>query len=143
MTLTVTQLRVEHRTDSLGIGVTTPRLSWIVESDDTTFEQQSYEVIADDPDDPDAQQRSTVQSKDSVLVPWPFDPLPSRSRRRISVRVAGPDGQFSASSEPLDVEVALLVPTDWTAVPITATLPGIGRRTSDQVPQAVHHPAAP
>ena len=35
MTLTVTQLRVEHRTDSLGIGVATPRLSWIVESDDT------------------------------------------------------------------------------------------------------------
>ena len=82
MTLTVTHLRVEHRTDPLGIGVTTPRLSWIVESDDTTFEQQSYEVIADDPDDPDAQQRRTVQSKDSVLVPWPFDPLPSRARRR-------------------------------------------------------------
>ncbi|MET0908748.1 MAG: glycoside hydrolase family 78 protein [Ilumatobacteraceae bacterium] len=123
MTLTVTQLRVEHRTDSLGIGVTTPRLSWIVESDDTTFEQQSYEVIADDPDDPDAQQRRTVQSNDSVLVPWPFDPLPSRARRRISVRVAGPDGQFSAISAPLDLEVALADPTDWTAVPITASFP--------------------
>ena len=141
MTLTVTQLRVEHRTDSLGIGVTTPRLSWIVESDDTTFGQQSYEVIADDPDDPDAQQRSTVQSKDSVLVPWPFDPLPSRSRRRISVRVAGPDGQFSASSDAARRRGRAPRSNGLDGAADHRRLPGIGRRTSDQVPQAVHHPA--
>ena len=44
------------------------------------------------------------ESKDSVLVPWPFDPLPSWSRRRISVRVAGPGwsvlGDQRAASRP-------------------------------------------
>ncbi|MDF2731626.1 MAG: Bacterial alpha-L-rhamnosidase [Desertimonas sp.] len=123
MTVTVTQPRVEHRADPLGIGIAVPRLSWIVESDDSTFEQRAYEVICQDPDDPDAEQRRTVQSNESVLVPWPFEPLSSRARRRVSVRVAGSDGQFSASSDPLDVEVALLDPTDWTALPITAVFP--------------------
>ena len=120
MTVNVVNLRAEHRWDAFGIGVPRPRLSWIVESDDTSFEQQAYEVTVVDLDSM-SESTSHVESDESVLVPWPFDPLPSRARRRVRVRVAGADGAFSKWSEPLDIEVGLLVSADWSAVPITAT----------------------
>ena len=66
-----------------------------------------------------------VQSVDSVLVPWPFDPLPSRSRRQVRVRVTGATGDSSDWSDPLAIEIGLLEPSDWTAMPVTADLDGV------------------
>jgi alpha-L-rhamnosidase len=120
MVVTVTQLRAEHRADAFGIGNPAPRLSWICAADDPSFRQRFYEVVAEDPDDPGPEQAHVVESTDSVLVPWPFEPLVSRARRRICVRVAGADGEVTDWSDPLDVEVALIDSTDWSAVPVTA-----------------------
>jgi alpha-L-rhamnosidase len=124
MSFTVDHLRAEHRSDAFGIGVASPRLSWIVRSDAEGFTQRSYEILAADPDDDGFRQSRFVESSDSVLVPWPFDPLPSRARRRIAVRVTGRDGDSSPWSDPLDIEAGLLDSADWTALPVTATFDG-------------------
>jgi len=125
--ITVSRLRAEHLAGPSVVGISRPRLSWIVTDDDATVAQREYEVVARDPDGGAAEPARTVESSDSVLVPWPFDPLPSRARRRVSVRVVGDDGRRSEWSDPLDLEIGLLDPADWTAVPVTATFDGAPR----------------
>jgi alpha-L-rhamnosidase len=121
---TVNGLRAEHRTDALGIGTSTPRLTWVVEPDVMAYRQSAYEIVARDTNGDGTEQTRIVHSADSVLVPWPFDPLPSRARRQVGVRLADAEGVYSDWSDPLHVEVALLDPIDWSAVPITADFPG-------------------
>ena len=121
MHVKILNVRAEHRVDAFGIGTSRPRLSWIVEGDDASFEQQVYEICSLDPDDGDAELTSHVDSNDSVLVPWPFEPLGSRARRQVRVRVASADGAFTDWSEPLAVEIGLLDPADWSAWPVTAS----------------------
>jgi alpha-L-rhamnosidase len=118
--------RFEHRTDDgpvLGIGTTSPRLSWTVPAADPGFEQTAYELEAA------AGQRSgeaevvRVESPDQVLVPWPVAPLASRESAWVRVRVRGrPDGSgsgredaeaWSPWSDPAVVEAGLDAAGDW------------------------------
>ncbi len=143
----ITDLRFEHLRaagdGALGIGVATPRLSWIVAAAAgdcavSDWQQTDYEVEAYrnalDGGEPVAQsaglrqptsqrlvlQRSgPVASGESVLVPWPFAPLASRERALVRVRAWATDGRVSAWSEPAPVEAGLLAPSDWTARFIT------------------------
>jgi alpha-L-rhamnosidase len=124
MTIRISDLRAEHGFRALGIGTGAPRLSWIVEAGDTRFEQTSYSLAAVDPVGCAGGLAVTIASNDSVLVPWPFDPLPSRACRVIRVQVTGGDGEESDWSEPLVVEAGLLDPSDWRAMPVTATFAG-------------------
>ena len=143
MIVTVTQLRAEHRADSLGIGVAVPAA--VVDRRVRRLQRSGSgrtRSIADDPDDPDAEQRRTRRSRTTRCS----------SRGRSSRFPRGPAaGSASASpartassrrSDPLDVEVALLDPADWTALPITAAFPECCRRATDQVPPAAS-PSAP
>ena len=59
-----------------------------------------------------------VQSREQVLVPWPSVPLASRERAAVRVRVAS-GKRWTAWSEPVAVEAALLHPGDWTASFVT------------------------
>src|SRR5690348_2974172 len=43
--LTPSRLRCEYRTDPLGVDVTSPRLSWIVESTERGQKQTAYQVL--------------------------------------------------------------------------------------------------
>ncbi|MGK3950959.1 family 78 glycoside hydrolase catalytic domain [Microbacterium sp. I2] len=119
MSLTVTPVRFEHHRQAFGIGHSRPRLSWIITDASDGWSQAAYEL----------QQRDgesiRVDSGDSVLVPWPFDALPSRERREIRVRVGGRDGSLSEWSEWAAVETGLLEPDDWTAQMIGPEDPGI------------------
>ncbi|MFK4085468.1 family 78 glycoside hydrolase catalytic domain [Kribbella sp. NPDC020789] len=106
-------VRFEHRTDSdplLGLGTPTPRLSWQVASAPAGYAQTAYEVEISGT----TTQSYTVESAEQVLVPWPGEPLASRERVAVRVRVRG-DGDWSDWSEPAVAEVGLLSPTDWTA----------------------------
>ena len=109
MSLTVAPVRFEHHRDAFGIGHPRPRLSWIVSGALGGWSQASYEL----------QQRDgasiRVDSDESVLVAWPFDPLTSRERREIRVRVVGDDGSVSDWSEWARVEAGLLEASDWSA----------------------------
>ncbi|CAM5645238.1 hypothetical protein SALBM135S_03003 [Streptomyces alboniger] len=62
-----------------------------------------------------------VDSAEQVLVPWPGDPLTSRERATVRVRVWTPDATGPSEwSTPADVEAGLLDPADWRAVPVGA-----------------------
>jgi alpha-L-rhamnosidase len=109
-----TAVRFEHRTDEpvLGLGMATPRLSWIVPDADVAFVQEAYEIeLTRAGGAPEVIQ---VTSRDQVLVPWPAAPLTSRESARVRVRVRGA-GMQSPWSDPATVEAGLLRTGDWTA----------------------------
>jgi alpha-L-rhamnosidase len=110
-----TPVRFEHRTGEdpvLGVGTTTPRLSWRIPRADADFEQAAYdvEVLRDDA----AAETFTVESAEQILVPWPAAPLRSRERARVRVRVRGA-GTWSDWSAYAGVEAGLLEAENWTA----------------------------
>src|SRR6266699_3514393 len=113
--VTIADLRFEHCRDAFGVGVARPRLSWIVETATSGWHQASYEIEVYKPDGRLHDQTGQVKSDQSVLLPWPFAPLSSRECLMVRVRVWGNDGQPSAWSVLVPVEVGLLHPDDWTA----------------------------
>ena len=56
-----------------------------------------------------------MESDESVLVDWPFEPLVSRQRAAVRVRVWDQDGEMTAWSEPTQVEAGLLQVSEWSA----------------------------
>lgn len=76
----VSPVRFEHLRAALGIGESSPRLSRRVESGPDRC-QWAYEIEVD-------AERNRLESPESVLVPWPADPLRSRDRRVVRVRVS-------------------------------------------------------
>jgi alpha-L-rhamnosidase len=134
-TATVADLRIEHLATAsggaIGIGVATPRLSWIVAATSENWRQSAYEVeLYCNPPDCAAYcnpadcvtlrgRTGRVESGESVLVPWPFAPLASRERLLVRVRAWDADGQATAWSGPAPVEAGLLDPGDWTGQFIT------------------------
>ncbi|MEU9638491.1 glycoside hydrolase family 78 protein [Streptomyces tendae] len=132
----------EHHGSSLGIGAARPRLSWVIESAPDGWLQTAYELeIA--PEAGPAWSSGRVDSDESVLVAWPDEvpPLRSRERRTVRVRVWGTGGTRSGWSPLLTVEAGLLVPRDFTAAMITPTVPELTRpsllRTSFDLPAPV------
>jgi alpha-L-rhamnosidase len=112
-TTRIVQVRFEHYRDTLGIGLASPRLTWIVETPVAGWRQTSYEVEAYDVDGQLLAQTGPVVSEQSALVPWPFAPLRSRQRLAVRVRVGGSDGQLSDWSALAFVEAGLLSAADW------------------------------
>ena len=115
----VMNVRFEHLRDALGIGAAQPRLSWQVQTSTQGWLQAAYAVEAFDAAGAPLAQTGRVESGDSVLVAWPFEPLASRERRLVRVRVWGADGAASPWSEAAAVEAGLLHPGDWSARFIT------------------------
>jgi alpha-L-rhamnosidase len=115
--------RFEHRTDSgpvLGMGSSTPRLSWTVPRADPLWAQTAYEVEVTRNGIPETYH---VDEAEQVLVPWPAPPLTSRERAEVRVRVACGE-QWTAWGETGVVEAGLLEPEDWSGRFITPD--GIG-----------------
>ncbi|MFD4688910.1 family 78 glycoside hydrolase catalytic domain [Streptomyces sp. NPDC058463] len=107
----------EHLPDGLGIGISTPRLTWTLPTGGGSQEAYELELARDGRID----RTGRVASRDQVLVAWPGTPLSSRERVTVRVRVwtahaAAP----SHWSEPSGVEAGLLDVADWSAVPVGA-----------------------
>ena len=117
MTVRPVNIRFEHHPTGFGIGRSAPRISWQLSNDESVFEQTAYEVEL-------AGVRGggpvRVESKEQVLVPWPFAALGSRERATVRVRV-GSGGRWSDWSEAAEVETGLLDRRDWTAAFVTPT----------------------
>ncbi|MFI0733614.1 glycoside hydrolase family 78 protein [Streptomyces sp. NPDC021225] len=111
----MTDVRFEHVRDALGIGTGRPRLSWTTLTNAEDWHQTAYEIELTATDTTVV----TVDSAESVLVPWPFEPLTARGRATVRVRVTGCDGTVSRWSEPAAVETGLLSTEDWSAVFVT------------------------
>ncbi len=104
-------VRFEHRTDTpLGLGTASPRLSWQITTAPDDYAQTAYEVEITGT----TKQSYVVESAEQVLVPWPGEPLASRERAEVRIRVRGAD-DWSEWSEPASVEAGLLSPDDWSA----------------------------
>ena len=113
--ITVADVRFEHLRAALGIGTARPRISWAVANAPDDWCQAGYEIESFAADDQPRAQTGRVDSGESVLLDWPFEPLKSREQLTLRVRVWGADGQVSAWSAPAPVEAGLLSPSDWDA----------------------------
>ncbi|NQX16612.1 alpha-L-rhamnosidase [Rathayibacter sp. VKM Ac-2857] len=113
--ISISRVRFEHHEDDrLGIGESTPRLSWRYLEAPAGFVQTAVdvEVSIEHPGSADEVSRHHLEGPDQVLVPWPARPL--RSRERVAVRVR-PHGDHGTWSAPARVEVGLLEPEQWSA----------------------------
>jgi alpha-L-rhamnosidase len=110
----VSVVRFEHRSDGLGVGTDRPRLSWRIETQRPDWRQSAYELEAREADGR-LVGRTRVDSAESVLVAWPFEPLCSRQQLAVRVRVWDEEGRPTPWSDPHHVEAGLLAPGDWTA----------------------------
>ncbi|CAM5645726.1 alpha-L-rhamnosidase [Streptomyces pilosus] len=115
----VADLRFEHVGELLGVGAARPRLSWTTRTRSHDWRQTAYEVELAAGDGNAALATARIDSDESVLVPWPFEPLTSRRRATVRVRVTDALGQVSAWSDPATVEAGLFGADDWSAVFIT------------------------
>lgn len=111
----ITRLQIEHLREILGIGTASPRLSWMIETSAQNWQQTGYEIEYYRADGQLRGQTGRVESSQSVLMEWPFEPLQSREQVSLHVRVWGVDGSESSWSEPVTVETGLLHADDWTA----------------------------
>ncbi|TDE94024.1 alpha-L-rhamnosidase [Occultella glacieicola] len=102
------------------VATPTPRLSWRTETETPDWTQTAAEVELSSA----GQTRTaTVDSSDSVLVPWPFEALAPGQDAAVRVRVTGSDGVTSDWSEPLTVRAGFLPEGGWRAEPIGLTSP--------------------
>src|SRR5215218_7864246 len=113
-----TALRFEHVPADgpvLGTGVAAPRLSWRLPHAPEGYRQGGYEVeIRRGAAEPVV---VGVDSAEQVLVPWPAEPLTSRERAEVRIRVRPADAaaDWSPWSDTGVVEAGLLSDQDWMA----------------------------
>ncbi|OCF32484.1 hypothetical protein I316_05912 [Kwoniella heveanensis BCC8398] len=121
---TINQVRFEHYDNPLGIGHSSPRLSWRFGGDSTDWVQQCYEisVTPDESGSLDSSKSFRVESESSALVPWPAAPLSSRQRVLVSIRACGKNGIWTNRYE-THVETGLLDVNDWSAQFMTSAPP--------------------
>ena len=128
----------EYRTNPLGIDVTTPRLSWQLETSRQGARQTAYRVLASSSEEAlegenaDLWDSGRTESDTSVHVPYGGDAL--RSRQRVYWRVTVWDETGAASQSDVNwFEMGLLSRDDWQAAWVGAALTG-GARSSVPVP---------
>jgi alpha-L-rhamnosidase len=140
MTVRVENVRFEHHREPFGIGEATPRISWQVAGGEPGWRQRAFEVAVSAAEGGSAEswQSGRIDSPESVLVDWPCEPLRSRERRSVCVRVWGDGAEPSPWSEPAPVEAGLLAAADWRAV-LVAPDRDLGGRL-DRPPVLVRRP---
>lgn len=113
-------LRCELLTDPTGIGVTAPRLSWEITSNEKDVRQTSYHIlVASTPEklkagEGDLWDSGEVSSDNSIQVGYAGKPLPSRQTCYWKVKVTTNKGD-SDWSKPASWTMALLNDSDWQA----------------------------
>ncbi|WP_211116400.1 alpha-L-rhamnosidase [Glycomyces buryatensis] len=120
----------EHHRDAFGIGESEPRLSWIVTGAPEWWRQAGAELEVEFDGE---RQVKAVHGTESVLVAWPFEPLGSRRRASVRVRVQGTGGETSEWSPAATLETGLLEPSNWQAVAVGPAW--------DEDPEAMRRPA--
>lgn len=130
----VNSLSCEYRVNPLGIDVTRPRLSWQMDTDRPGARQVSYRILAGSHPDrlaigsADLWDSGTVESDQSVLVPWAGKRLASRQRVYWKVMILDEAGTIAESDEAW-FEMGLLRRSDWRARWVGAGLVGGPRST--------------
>lgn len=135
MTATVHPVTFEHLPNPLGIGTSTPRITWKTRAE-PGWAQVAYQLSVTTAEGNWMSER--FDSPESVLLPWPAAPLASRERAEVCVRVWGAtDAEPSEWSPASAVETGLLSAGDWVA---TAIAPGWEEDPeSDRRPPLLRH----
>jgi alpha-L-rhamnosidase len=112
-------LTCESLVNPLGIDVTAPRLSWILQSDQRGQRQTAYQVLVAstaallNQDQGDLWDSGQVASDQSIQVAYAGAPLTSHQACWWKVRVWDKDGQPTAWSDPASWSMGVLEPEDW------------------------------
>ncbi|MHC6229136.1 family 78 glycoside hydrolase catalytic domain [Arthrobacter sp. MMS24-T111] len=116
MSATANPVTFEHYREAIGVGNSTPRISWKTTAP-AGWTPVAYQIETTRAGAVEVGPR--VDSGESVLVPWPSSPLLSGEEVTVRVRVWG-EGDVDASdwSAPSTVEAGLLAPEDWTATAV-------------------------
>lgn len=122
--------------DVLGGAATAPRLSWEIATAPAGWKATSAELEVTRTDAAGtplaAPEVLPLATADGILAAWPAQPLTSRERVVLRVRVSGSaaDDQRETSptltspwSSPVAYEVGLLEPSDWQALPVGPAWP--------------------
>jgi len=116
----IKNLRVEMRTEPIGVDVQQPRFSWQIASSLRNVSQTAYQImVATSPDNLKKEKElvwnsGKVESSHSVLVPYDGAPLESRASYYWKVKVWTNDGNSITSGQDT-WGMALLSPNDWKA----------------------------
>ncbi len=116
----VNELRTELLKNPEGIGTTTPKFSWIIESNERNVEQKAYQILVAssleklNEKDADLWNSGKVASRESTKVQYAGAALDSRSQAFWKVRVYTNKAD-SDWSTPAKFSVGLLKNTDWSA----------------------------
>jgi alpha-L-rhamnosidase len=117
MSVTVDTPRIEHHRHPLGIGEDRPRISWRISQAPAGWRQLAYRLLVTRGG---SEEIFDVESADQILVPWPDRALTSREQASVRVSVRGEDADWSPWSPATTLEAGLLLPEDWTALPVGA-----------------------
>ncbi|WVQ79775.1 hypothetical protein IAT38_001875 [Cryptococcus sp. DSM 104549] len=113
MSVSIVALQAEHHESGFGIAHASPRFSWRFGSTELKdWTQDSYELVISRNGKPD--ETYTVQSSESVLVPWPSAPLRSREVVGVKARAIGTN-QAATNWASLTIEAAFLERSEWVA----------------------------
>jgi hypothetical protein len=129
--VTPQNLRCEYLTNPLGLDAGSPRLSWILSSDQRGESQAAYQILVAssaellNADTGDLWDSGKVVSDESAQIVYAGKTLVSRESCFWKVRAWDRDGQPGAWSPIAQWQMGLLAPTDWTAQWITAETPAV------------------
>lgn len=121
VSLQVTHLRCEYRTDPLGIDILQPRLSWVLQSSVRGQKQTAYRVlVADnraslDQNEGNLWDSGKVESDETIHILYQGKPMTSRTHCYWKVCAWDKEGQQSPWSEVASWSMGLLQPSDWSA----------------------------
>lgn len=117
--ITTLGLTCEYVTDPLGVDVPSPRLSWILESDQRGQMQSAYQILVASSEDKlnanvgDRWDSGKAVSNQSVNVAYEGTDLTSGERYCWKVRCWDKDDNAGAYSDPAVFEIGLLEKSDW------------------------------
>lgn len=120
----IVELLCEYQHNPIGIGVTNPRLSWRMESDERAAAQTAYEIeiAADEGFASIIWQSSRIESEQSVHIELASFQAESCNRYYYHVRAWNQKGEESAWSETAFWEMGMLQPEEWAGSWIAAPL---------------------
>ena len=114
-------LRCEYHNNPLGIDITSPRLSWITQSDNRGWKQSAYQILVAssqenlDQDRGDLWDSGKVEANQSTQIPYAGKALLSHTPCFWKVKVWDQNGAASPWSQTATWSMGLLNEADWQA----------------------------
>lgn len=124
-----TGLKLEYKTDPIGIDINNPRLSWEIISKKRNFIQQAYQIKVAGALNKLNNEKSLLWNSGKIIsgqsnqIEYKGIALKTGERAYWQVKIWGKDGSESQWSKPAYWETGLLNPTDWQAKWIEPNLP--------------------